>query len=770
MEISISMKGISVFQSYKRFLFLGYFIILLLRIVEVISIALNFGIQANILLSETVGLLLDFFAINAILLILFPIYYLLCKVSFKIANIIFLIFFIVFSIVHLLILQYFTYQLSPLNTFIYQYSLSEIIYTITTTGISYLKIGISLLIVILCVLFVYKIFSKKVVLQKSNKILFIIAIISIPLFFIQICTINKLTDFSKNKSIFFYKNSISYFLNNTIQITEYTKQDALDYQSIFSDHQYINTEYPLLHKIEYSDSLNSFFHPFDSCPNIVFLVVEGLNDDFIHKYRGVQLMPFLNSIIDSSLYWSNCLTVGERSFAVVPASLGGLPYGRRGFTLLEKYPRHLSLIPVLKNNGYYTTFFYGQGKWFHQKDRFFNYNHIDLIVDNEKYPEDYTKILVDDFFWGYNDKDLLTHSLNVIDTLPKNPRFDIYFTGTSHTPYIISDEKLYDNRFKEIASTLPDKDDKNFFITHEKYIKSIFFVDDALRDFFASYKEKEEYKNTIFIITGDHPMTELPRKNSLKRYHVPLLIYSEKLKSPHTFTHTVSHLDIYETVLSFFEKYNLKVPSISSSLGNDLFRVNEEKRVAFMDDNRDIIDYYREGYFLSGSDLYSVGSCFELQKIENKTLKKELQNELNSFKKTNYYVSQNDKILPDSIYFHELGLPIIFSENRTEPISTNDEYIEIISSFPVDTSISFDISFDYSLKNDQTSLVYTLSDQNNNTIYWRNTALSKNNKTFQAIIHIPKQNTSNSSLIFKSYIWNTDKKKLNMGNLKISIY
>lgn len=93
---------------------------------------------------------------------------------------------------------------------------------------------------------------------------------------------------------------------------------------------------------------------------------------------------------------------GERSFAAVPSILGSLPYGKTGFTLLEKLPRHLSLVSILNANNYHTAFFYGQGAWFHQKDQFFRYNNIDLLFDNNSFSSEYEKIIVgnDQFFWG----------------------------------------------------------------------------------------------------------------------------------------------------------------------------------------------------------------------------------------------------------------------------------------------------------------------------------------------------------------------------------
>jgi len=114
-------------------------------------------------------------------------------------------------------------------------------------------------------------------------------------------------------------------------------------------------------------------------------------------------------------------------------------------------------------NNYYTSFFYGQGSWFHKKDRFFKYNNLDLLCDKDQFPEKYDKVIVgaDNFFWGYTDKDLFKQAFETLDTLPDplQKRLEIYFTGTSHSPYMISDQTYYDKLFDKHISIITNQDD-----------------------------------------------------------------------------------------------------------------------------------------------------------------------------------------------------------------------------------------------------------------------------------------------------------------------
>src|SRR5205085_4463090 len=113
--------------------------------------------------------------------------------------------------------------------------------------------------------------------------------------------------------------------------------------------------YPFLHTIDTSsDVLSPLFNKQQAPPNLVFIVVEGLGRAFSNKdaYLG-SFTPFLDSLSDKSLYWSNFLSAGGRTFAMLPSVFGSLPYGKNGFTELgDHMPKHVSLFSVLKQNGY----------------------------------------------------------------------------------------------------------------------------------------------------------------------------------------------------------------------------------------------------------------------------------------------------------------------------------------------------------------------------------------------------------------------------------
>ena len=565
------------FEKYAKTITTVYWLIFLLRAFETALIIHNFGFYYDVIVSELFGLFMDVFGASVFLVTYVLISFLLSKLNLKILRVVNISLLVVLTLISLITIKYFLYKLTPLDIFLYQYSIQEILFTVATSSINIFQTTISIIIILLVVvLFAWKI-NKVRFNQVCLKVLYSFVLVSLPLFFLfNRLLSSNFDELSFNKPIYFIGESIKYMLKPKEVITI----DTQKFRELYPEKDFLNEDYPLIYRAKRESEIEKYFNKFTTKPNIVILIVEGLNDDFIHEYKGSLLMPFLSQLKDSSLYWERCFTLGERSFAVVPCVLGGLPYGDKGFTLQKKLPRHLSIVSILNVNDYYTSFYYGQGAWFHLKGRFFKYNNIDLIFDRSRFSDSYSKIIIGEekFFWGYNDKDLFRQSLEVIDTLKQFTRLDIYFTGTSHSPFVISDEEYYDSKLKQLVKQPYEK----FYQTHSKYLKSVLFVDDALEEFFNEYKKRKDYDNTIFIITGDHPMTEVPIANSLKRYHVPLLIFSDKLKEPQSFNCTVSHLDISEAILSFLQGYITHIPTISTSLGGQLiYNENESQKYRF---------------------------------------------------------------------------------------------------------------------------------------------------------------------------------------------
>lgn len=740
-------------------LFLKLFISILLlafgiRLYECIALSLNHHIP-NLLKYEVVGLLQDIGLSSLLAVFLFPIHALLNKISQKLAIVITGIILVAISIIYLGLLQYFISQLKPLDTFIYLYQWSEIWFTIKTTELNYWLI-LPLFAAPIGILvwswryFEFKHLSKKKVLLACS--LIGLSIISLPY------TSSKDRKYCSNKLAFFAQKSFTYFLNKS---PENDDSKALsEYQRSFDNFDYIHSSHPFLHRFKPKNVLGKYLNKGKSKPNIVIIIIEGLGDKFIHSYHGMYLMPFMESLSKQSLYWNHFLTVGERSFAASPSLLGSLPYDKKGFTFSERMPYHYSLINVLKANDYYTSFYYGQPGYFHKKEDFCKNNHIHRFVSNENYPAKYHKIIVGDYFWGYEDLDLFNHSLHLFDSTKAKQRLDVYFTGTTHNPFIFEDVGSYTKQIQKDIDELSSNADKDFLQSYTKQLASLRYADDVFKHYFDEIKKRDGFENTIFIITGDHPMTEIPIENSLKRYHVPLIIYSPLLKEAKTFDAISSHLDVYESLLSLLhEDYAIKVPPLSSALGEglDTSAIHSlTKKIAFMDDNREIRDFLSDGFYISGEDSYQVLPGFELQKTnESQTIDK-IRKELSLFKAANAYVAETARLIDDSLFFVHLGIKLKDYATHENTDSSTAEYRTLIEKTPViPQEIVFDYNTNYVFTGKNAPLVVSqITDEKDSVLEWHSFEMKANGHQIKLTERFKTKALPGKTYYFSALVYN----------------
>ncbi len=760
-------------EIYSKFILFNFAILLFLRVFETCFIFFNSGNQEDLIFAELQGLIYDLSFSGIILLVFLPVSKFLISRFGEKSFYLFVCFYSLFVLLHLLILSYFLYQLQPLDSFLYKYSLKDILFTINTSGLNVKLILLFIFLFFLTCFFIFTLIKRRNNSHKKLKFSKYYFIISIPLFLLfQLVNFNQQNVFSCNKSIFFYSKSLNYYFQNDENENSFSTKEKNEFTKLFIENSSKNNEYPLLHKLPNENLLGKYFEKFDKKPNIVILIIEGLNDDYLHS-KDIKLMPFLSKLKDSSLYWEKCFTLGERSFAAVPSLLGSLPYAETGFTLQENFPEHVSLVSILQANNYQTSFYYGQPSWFHNKYNFFKNNFCDEIFDNSQFDKKYKKIIVgkDNYFWGYDDKSLFSQVLEKKAKEPLRNHLDVYFTGSMHSPFISSEDEIYERKFTNQVSKIKPESKKSHYLHYKRFYKSIPFTDDAFKSFFENYKKRADFQNTIFVITGDHPMTEIPPKNLLKRFHVPLLIYSPKLKKPEKFSNIISHLDFYETLLPFLKSYNLKTPINSTALGGNLFVKNKAKKLVFMNGNRELIDYYSNGYYINDDALYKVNSEFEISKIKDEKTFYKMKHELNLFIKNNNYVCKSNKIIQEDLYAKALALNILKSK-KINSIQNKNEYNDILENtiLPND-DFQVDISFKYEIpKKSDVLVVYSLITNKNKVISWESQIIDPEKTNFQTRLNFKKQNHSEKEIILSVFIWNKKSNKIQVKKLRTLVF
>ncbi len=395
--------------------------------------------------------------------------------------------------------------------------------------------------------------------------------------------------------------------------------------------EYRDSLFPFMKEWDGRDVLSEYLGESDKKPNLVFIVVESLSRTFSGPDSTVKLSftPFLDSLANHGLYWTNCYSTAERTFGALPSIFASAPAGQeRGFINYgDRIPQFLSLQHILKKEGYSNKFFFAGWIGFDQMEQFFNRMPMDFVLDKTKFGKDY-KLMGENGVksWGYGDKDLFNKFFDLVDSTVQ-PRCDVFLTLSMHTPYVSGDTKEYRTKFKNRISHLSDLN-QDYYKRRESELRSVLYTDDALRDFFNRMKELPEYDNTIFIITGDHNIGVPFQKSEEDKFKVPLLVYKPNMAVGSMSNKLISHLDITPMILGWLEKsIDLNVPKRVPFLGS--VADSNERVLFFQDLSGDV-----SGMFVNG----------EFTPIKSGT-----SDLVRSYKVINEYVQRNNALYPGDL-------------------------------------------------------------------------------------------------------------------------
>jgi lipoteichoic acid synthase len=592
------------------------------------------------------GYLFDIWYVLVLSTLMFPFYlgiYLLFGSSTKYFLFVVFMFYV---LVYIGLIQYYSITMLPLSADFWGYSAGDIKTTINASaGIS---IGTFLpFIVVLGILFViYKKVQEIIMPQSLVWAYGSISLVSCIVYFIFTPSASWFTNenrytFSVNKMAYFNEKSFAFYFENNNNNPE----------------RVINIEYPLVHDADTADVLGPFFDSLPAKPNFVFLMIEGLGGTFVGpnaRYGGCT--PFLDSLAQHSLYWQYFLSTTGRTFGVLPSLFGSLPYSEKGFMETgANMPTHLTLFRLLKDQGYATRYFHGGNTNFDLQDVFLERQGIDFILGESKFPPPpaYQKLPANSggFSWGYSDGDVFRRSLELFGPDTIKPHLSVYMTLNTHEPFKIPEQEKYLAQLEKIAATKIGQ--QQDYKQYELELSALLYTDHAIRELMEAYKQRSDYKNTIFIITGDHRMIPVTQINRIDRFHVPFIVFSPMLKRTQMFSSISTHHDVTPTVLSLLQKNTpMRFPQKVHWLGHMIDTIREfhsVENVALMRNKNELIDYIDHDYFLSDNILYHITPKLDLERSDDGGKLSELKEKLAGFKQMNQYVFANNKIYNDSL-------------------------------------------------------------------------------------------------------------------------
>jgi hypothetical protein len=578
-----------------------------------------------------------FFTILFIFLLFWPFFYLLSKKKTKIGLLVIKIVFVILIIIEFSLTKYSLTTLLNLGADLLGYSFDDIYLTVTSSESTSVLYFITFLIFPILFLVSCFFIKKAQFFKFAGRIFITITLAVLILKF-------ALSDFSKPN----YQNKTYFFVADVIKY----QQEKIDVKSIELEG---NKEFPFLKPSEaISDALSPLFLKSAEKPNIVVIQVEGLGSEFVGDKQYGGFTPYLDSLIPESLFWDNFLSNAGRTFGALPSLTASLPFGEKGFLELEETPTHISLFSVLKKNGYSTSFFSGDQSSFDKKINFLEINGVENIIDENKYDASYPKSVnpSNGFSWGYSDYEIFKKTLSVLDDIPQ-PRLDFIATQTIHAPFSFPLKEKYMAKVDSILqSGAKLKVTQKQIKSNQEIFASILYADASIKMFIEAYKNRPEYKNTIFFITGDHRLIPIAQKDKLCRFNVPFFIYSPLLKAPAKMKAINSHYDFTPSLLSFLSNsYDVELPKQTAWVGEGIDTSKAFRnihKIPLMRYKGKINDFVYKDYMYSDGTLFKIKEDFNTYKISDKKVLKEIIGHFKEFKNLNAYVTQNDKIYPQN--------------------------------------------------------------------------------------------------------------------------
>lgn len=283
--------------------------------------------------------------------------------------------------------------------------------------------------------------------------------------------------------------------------------------------------------------------------NVVVIVLESFAKEYTRLGKRISYTPFLDSLMDHSMVFTNGIANGAKSIEGIPAILSSIPSLMENPFINSSYSNNFqtSFASLLNKEGYTTAFFHGG------INGTMNFDTYARLAGYQNYfgRNEYNNEKDFDGFWGIWDEPYLQYTIQKMSEF-KEPFHSSIFTLSSHHPYNIPEQ--YKGRFPK---------------GHLENLESVGYADHALRLFFESAKNTKWFNNTLFILSADHCcLSDDPYfKHTLGLKSIPIVFYTPAHPIKKEVDFTFSQIDILPSALQLMG-YNKSFFSLGNSLYN----------------------------------------------------------------------------------------------------------------------------------------------------------------------------------------------------------
>ena len=315
--------------------------------------------------------------------------------------------------------------------------------------------------------------------------------------------------------------------------------------------------------------------------------VGSLNQEMLPGYKGYT--PFLDSLLQHAVSFRYTYANGRSSIDAMPSALSGLPMFVESFVAGSHSINHLDgLAACLGRMGYESAFFHGApasslGFQGFTKSTGFNscWSQEDFEADSRTRGKDDS-----DNWWGIWDEPFLQYFRMKMNDMHE-PFMATLFTLTSHHPFHIPEQ--YQTIFPEEEMPIH---------------KCIRYTDYSLRRFFTEAEKEPWFKNTLFILTGDH--TNMSNhdeyRSSINQFSTSLIFYDPSGElEPGIHEGIAQQTDILPTILGY-----MGYDQPYMAFGSDLFHTPADSTwaVNYLDG---IYQYVKYGHVLQFDGEKTIG-------------------------------------------------------------------------------------------------------------------------------------------------------------------
>jgi phosphoglycerol transferase MdoB-like AlkP superfamily enzyme len=303
-----------------------------------------------------------------------------------------------------------------------------------------------------------------------------------------------------------------------------------------------------------------------SRPNFVIIVEESFGASFTGVLGGRSdgITPSFDRLSKEGLLFTRFYATGSRTVRGLEAILCGFP-PIPGVSILKrsKSENVFTLADVVKARGYETLFVYGGRGIFDGMGSFMRANGFDRFIEQKDF-----KAPVFTTAWGVSDEDIFQRGLEEFEQFHSQgkPFLSMVLTVSNHKPYTYPAGRI-------------DLDP-----LRRKREHAVKYADWALGQFFDAAQSKGFFKNTIFVVIGDHGARVYGADFiPIHSYEVPFLIYAPFLVKPGRVDTLASSMDVAPTLVGLTD-WTIQ----SVFFGRDLFDVPSGEGYALLQHDRDV--------------------------------------------------------------------------------------------------------------------------------------------------------------------------------------